>query len=392
MPPAKKATKRRAAKKAPAKRKAAKKAPAKRKTTRSGSRPRRRRPRERRRPSARLRRRPRRKAASQGARQPRRLRRPRSVARRRRRRLRRPRSVRKAAKKAPAEACDPSHDPQAHREEELAPDWVQVRLNARGLRPGHSSCLRPSRLCASVCVIAYRSSMRAKASAARNPARRPAVRASAPMPSANAAVAPTRSVVDRHRRSPLTAMLEQRRRPCGRRSRRSVRHGRRGRARSTTACPAGAERAVVRGRSAGRARQRCLRRRGAPPAGGRDGCGTAATGRVPSTTSGRLARITPHTSARVARSLTSSPSTWRRKTTSIAPSTAAALRCSCSRVATSAARSAAASQVPLEPSVQMHNVHRARRPPPTWRAWRRSRTRCRRGGRRSRGRAPAPAG
>ena len=109
-------------------------------------------------------------------------------------------------------------------------------------------------------------------------------------------------------------------------------------------------------RSADRARRRCRRPRAVPLRDDRGASGTAARDR------GRARRRaaprgSPRTlRPRIAGSFTSSPSTRRRNRTSTAPRILAASRCSSSRRATSAARSASGSHVPLEPSVQTQQV------------------------------------
>ena len=201
--------------------------------------------------------------------------------------------------------------------------------------------------------------MRANASAARTPARSPSAAGLVVQLARR-----TRRAVGvarrRRRRSPSSSATgsgaRAARRSCGRRA---VDPSRRGRpapgSKQQQRRRAGAARAPARGRSADRARRRCRRRDEQPR--------VAVVGMEPV----RLPRIVPEhdvgphladhrgTPRRAwPTSLSSSPSTRRRKRTSTAPRISAASRCSSSRVATSAARSASASQVPFEPSVQMH--------------------------------------
>ena len=117
--------------------------------------------------------------------------------------------------------------------------------------------------------------------------------------------------------------------------------------------PGGGAPAAARGRSAGRERPRCRRRRAGRRCGGPDGGGSASTGRGRGRrpAAGGGSRTPPPTAgaarsrARRRASRGTRPRRWR-------PSARAAARCSCWRVTTSAAVSAWGSHVPLAPSVQ----------------------------------------
>ena len=110
----------------------------------------------------------------------------------------------------------------------------------------------------------------------------------------------------------------------------------------------------ARGRSAGRVPRRPRRRRAGRRGDDRDAGGSASTGRGRARRRDGVRGSRGRRSPRVARSLSSSPSTQPRNRTSPATAPAsrrAASRCSSWRRAASAAVSAAASHVPFDPSV-----------------------------------------
>ena len=139
----------------------------------------------------------------------------------------------------------------------------------------------------------------------------------------------------------------------------------------------------------------CARRRRRPSAsrrgGGRDAAGSASTGRGRARSSGRTWRMTSHTERALDRRRSRAHRRRARGSSpSSTPSSWAAARASCWRRTISASRSSDSSPAALRAVGEDEEVDLACRPPPTSRASHRTRTRCRRDGRRSRARSSAP--
>ena len=408
MPPAKKATKKRAAKKAPAKkRKAAKKAPAKKRvakkaTKKQGSQEGSRQeaqgsqegPRQARRPrSARPpRRRPRRRAKKRPSARPRRRRprrrRPRSAARRRsaRPRRRRPPSGRRSARRAsaPPSGAEPEHGKvggaRISRIRALLRSCMRLRRFACGLR----SCARLQVVDAGegfggaqagAQAVVRASSCSRSTNAARWSSRRPVV-----------------GLVDGHRRAPLAAVREQRVDLAVDVAGRPVRDGRRAPARTTATCRAGAARGRCSGKKCG-SRAATMPPTTSRPAARWSGCSRyGRQGSWPRITSGRTSRIAAHSSARVGQVV---------HELAVDPAQEAHVdgaedlgRVALLFLAGRHERARGRRRDPTCPSSRRCRCRGAprRRHPTIWRASRRSRTRCRRGARRSPAPGAAPGG